>query len=86
MYVNNCSVVDLVNKWNVSGHTQHVDVQYSGLRNLKEEGQLIVEWINTESNTADLFTKNLGGTTFEKHGQVLFEMTEETFWIMHHNK
>ena len=37
--------------------------------NLKEEGQLIVEWIDTKSNTADFFTKPLGETTFEKHGQ-----------------
>ena len=35
---------------------------------LKEKGQLIVEWIDTESNAADLFTKNLGETPFEKHG------------------
>ena len=68
LYVDNCGVVDLVNKWSVSGHTQHVDVQYWWLRNLKEEGQLIVEWIDTESNTADLFTKNLGETPFKKHG------------------
>ena len=56
LYVDNQSVVDLVNKWSVSGHTHHVDVQYWWPRSLKEEGQLIVEWIDTESNTVDFFT------------------------------
>ena len=44
----NRDVVDLVNKWSVSGQTRHVDVRFWWLRNLKEEGQLIVEWIDTE--------------------------------------
>ena len=68
LYVENHGLVGLVNKWSVGGYTHYVDVQYWWLRNLNKEGQLIVEWIDTESNTADLFTKNLGETTFEKHG------------------
>ena len=38
LYVDNYGAVDHVNKWSVSGHTHHVDVQYWWLRNLKEEG------------------------------------------------
>ena len=68
LYMDNHGVVDLVNMWSVGGHTCHVDAQSWWLRNLKEEVQLIVEWITTESNSADLFTKNLGETPSEKHG------------------
>ena len=51
-----------------------MDVQYWWLRSLKEEGQLIVECIDTESNTADLFTDNLGETPLKSMDKHLFEM------------
>ena len=71
LYVNNHGVIDFVKKWSISGQTQCVDVQYWWLRKLKEEGQLIVEWIETEGNTADLFTKNLGETLMQSMDKCL---------------
>jgi hypothetical protein len=40
------------------------------LRELKEEGLLIVELTQTDDNTSDLFTKNLQGPLFERHVSV----------------
>ena len=40
------------------------------LRELKEQGIIKVEWIATEENNADLFTKNLQGPLFERHTSV----------------
>ena len=40
------------------------------LRDLKEEGIIEVQWIAGDSNSADLFTKNLEGPLFEKHARV----------------
>jgi hypothetical protein len=37
------------------------------LRELKEEGLIIVKWLGSAENTADLFTKNLGGPPFNSH-------------------
>ena len=67
LYVDNHGVLDLVNKWSIRGHTQHVNVQYCWLRNVKEGGELIVVWIETEDNNADFFQK-FGRNPSEKHG------------------
>jgi hypothetical protein len=69
MEVDNKGAVDLTHNWSVGGRTRHVDVRYYFLRELKEQGLLIVNWISTEDNSADLYTKNLQGPTFEKHAK-----------------
>jgi hypothetical protein len=65
--VDNRGAVDLVNNWSVGGRTRHVDVHYWYLRDLKEQGIVNVEWIGTEYQTADLFTKNLRKPIFVQH-------------------
>ena len=70
LYVDNRGVVDLVNSWNVGGRTRHVDVRYWWLRELKENNRLIVKWVPTDKNTADLFTKNLPEAVFNVHAPV----------------
>ena len=58
---------DLSHNWTIGGRTRHVDVRMNFLRELKEEGIILTEWIAGESNPSDLFTKNLQGPAFEKH-------------------
>ena len=36
-----------------------------------EDGMVKIEFINSEENDADLFTKNLPGNLFEKHSKKL---------------
>ena len=57
---------DIVDSWSTSGRTRHIAIKHNFLRELKEEGTIFVKWIPTEENTSDLFTKNLGGTKFER--------------------
>jgi hypothetical protein len=73
--VDNKGVFDLANNWSVGGRTRHTTVRTNFLRELKEEGLLKVVWIPTESNSSDLFTKNLQGPLFEKHaGEYVSEL------------
>ena len=58
---------DLSHNWTVGGRTRHVDVRMHFLRELKEEGVIITEWISGEKNPSYLFTKNLQGPAFERH-------------------
>jgi hypothetical protein len=58
---------DLAHNWTIGGRTRHVDVRMNFLRELKEEGLIVTDWISGESNPSDLFTKNLAGPAFEKH-------------------
>jgi hypothetical protein len=63
----NQGAVDLINNWSSSGRTRHMDVRYKFLRELKEGNIIRVVWCPTESNEADVFTKNLSRPLFEKH-------------------
>jgi hypothetical protein len=67
LQVDNKGAMDLSNNWSVGGRTRHVDTRQYFLRELKEEGVVIVEWIPSADNSTDLFTKNLSGPTFNKH-------------------
>jgi hypothetical protein len=62
--------VDHSNSWSVGGHMCHVGTKQMFLRELKEEGIINVKWILSETNDADLFTKNLDGPTFKKFARV----------------
>jgi hypothetical protein len=63
----NQGAVDLINNWSSSGRTRHMDVRYKFLHELKEGNIIRVVWCPTESNEADVFTKNLSRPLFEKH-------------------
>jgi hypothetical protein len=65
--VDNKGAVDLTHNWSVGGRTRHVEVRQYFLRDLKEENVILVKWISGDSNSSDLFTKNLAGPLFEKH-------------------
>ena len=63
----NKGAVDLVNGWSVGGGTKHMDCRIMYLRELKENGIIRVQWIPTENNKSDIFTKNCDLSTFRKH-------------------
>jgi hypothetical protein len=44
-----------------------VEVKQFFLREWKEQGLLKVKRLNSENNTSDIFTKNLGGPLFTQH-------------------
>ena len=65
--VDNRGAVDLVNGWNVNGGTKHIDVRLAFIRELKEDGILQINWIPTEINCADMFTKNVDERSMNQH-------------------
>jgi hypothetical protein len=75
--VDNKGAKDLVNNWSVGGRTRHVEVKQYFLRDLKEEGLIVVKWVPTSEMTADIFTKNLGGLLYEKHSRDIVGSSEE---------
>ena len=68
--IDNKGMVDLANNWSVGGRTRHIDVRQVFLRELKEAGIFIVNWIAGVDNNSDMFTKNLNGPLFEQFTQV----------------
>ena len=71
--VDNKGTKDLMNNWSVGGRTRHIDIRYFYIRELKEKNIVKIEWISSERNCSDLFTKNLGNEAYQKHAKVFCE-------------
>ena len=69
--------VELANGWNVNGGTKHIDVRLAFVRELKEAGTLKIEWIPTEINPADMFTKNVDENSMRRHLSDLNNIRED---------
>ncbi len=65
--MDNKGAKDLSNSWSVGGRMRHIKVKYYFLRELKEKYLIKVEWICSEDNCSNIFTKNLNGAAFNKH-------------------
>jgi len=65
--MDNKGAVDLANNWSVGGQTRHVDVKNHFLRELKDQGLLVIKFVSGDLNDADIFTKNTAGPIFERH-------------------
>jgi hypothetical protein len=65
--IDNKGAVDLSHNWSAGGWTRHVEVRQYFLQDLKEEKVILLKRILGDSNSSDLFTKNLPGPLFEKH-------------------
>jgi ABC-type taurine transport system substrate-binding protein len=50
----------------VSGRTKHVDLQYHFVRHRYQRGDIDVTYVSTGEQLADMFTKPLPGSVFEK--------------------
>ena len=65
--VDNKGACDLANNWSSAGRTRHVAIRVNFLRELKEQGDLLVQWIPNKQMSSDIFTKNVGGEDFQRH-------------------
>ena len=70
LQMDNKGGVDVFNNWSIAGNTRSVSIRFAYIRELKEAGILSIEWINSEDNHSDIFTKNVDGPTFHKHNKV----------------
>ena len=67
LYMDNKGGGDIFNSWSIAGNARAASIRFACIRELKEQGILIIKWINGEENAADMYTKNLDGVTHEKH-------------------
>ena len=72
LHVDNKGAVDLAKTGVLVEEEQgrHVEVRYYFFKVAERKNVILFNWVSTESNFHDLFTKNFSGPTFERHVQV----------------
>ena len=50
-----------------SKRTKHIGVRYHFVRQYIEDGIIIIEYVTSEENISDIFTKNNNSEVYQKH-------------------
>lgn len=64
--VDNLSAISMMNTFENSKRGKHIDIRYHFIKDLCVKKEIIVEYISTEENIADVLTKPLGKQKFVK--------------------
>ena len=67
VFSDNNAAMFLTRNHQVSQRMEHIDVRHHWIRELQESSVLTVKFVGTDYNTADLFTKKLSVSSFERH-------------------
>lgn len=71
LYVDNVSAIELAKNYSTSGRTKHIDVRFHYIREMIEQGMLELVFVPTNSNTSDIFTKNVSTEKYKSHSHNL---------------
>ena len=71
VYCDNIGAIFMATTKSTKGRTRHVDVKWHFIRELIDSEALKVEFVPTENNVADLFTKNLPADLYKRHSSIL---------------
>ena len=67
VYVDNVGAIWLSNNRTTSDRTKHIDIRTSLLKEYQEDGKIIIKFVKSEDNEADIFTKNTTNVIFQNH-------------------
>ena len=66
MYEDNMACIQILKEPRNSQRVKHIDIKYLAIRNWIEIGKILIEYISTENQIADIMTKPLSKVQFEK--------------------
>jgi hypothetical protein len=72
----NIGAIYLSNNYTTSQRTKHIDVRVHFVRQYIEEGIFKIEFVNSEENDADIFTKNTTEEIFQKQSDKIVEQVD----------
>ena len=67
VYVDNVGAIWLCNNRTTSNRTKHIDIRTSFVQEYQEDGKIIIKFVKSEDNEADIFTKNTTNVIFQNH-------------------
>ena len=59
------------NNRTTSDRTKHIDIRTSFVKEYQEDGKIIIKFVKSEENEADMFTKNTTNVIFRNHQKKL---------------
>ena len=71
VYVDNVGAIWLSNNRTTSDGTKHIDIRTSFVKEYQEDGKIIIRFVKSEDNEADIFTKNTTNVIFHNHQKKL---------------
>ena len=81
VHVDNVGAIWLSNNRNTGDRTKHIDIRTSFVKEYQGDGKIIIKFVKSEDNEADIFTKNTSNIIFQKHQEKLVwdkkEVTED---------
>jgi hypothetical protein len=80
VFVDNIGCIFLAKNKTSGERTKHIDMKYHFIREQIQNGLVEVLFVRSEENTADLFTKNLGGERFVFHSKAIFRGISRCNW------
>mgnify|MGYP000391605834 CR=1 FL=1 len=74
--VDNKGAIFMAENVTVSQRTKHIDTRSKFVTQFILDGTISVEFIGTTKNHANIFTKNVDGTTLDVHSNVMIKEVE----------
>ena len=71
VYVDNVGAIWLSNNRNTGDRTKHIDIRTAFVKEYQEDGKIIIKFVKSEDNDADIFTKNTSNIIYQKHQEKL---------------
>ena len=71
VYVDSVGAIWLSNNRNTGDRTKHIDIRTAFVKEYQEDGKIIIKFVKSEENDADIFTKNTSSIIYQKHQEKL---------------
>ena len=71
VHVDNVGAIWLSNNRNTGDRTKHIDSRTSFVKQYQEDGKIIIKFVKSEDNEADIFAKNTTNIIFQKRQEKL---------------
>ena len=79
VYVDNEGAIWLSNNRTTIERTKHAHIRTAFVKECQEEGKILIKFVKSEENDADINTKNTPNTTFKTHhAKIVWEKDEIT--------
>ena len=67
VHVDNVGAICLSNNRTTGDRTKHIDIRTSFVEEYQEDGKIIIKFVKSEDNEADILTKNTTNVIFQRH-------------------